>query len=328
VVLALLATAIAALRFGDVLWPCPVACQGGGHYQRLFGIPSHVLALAGLIPLAVLAWWRPAWAAWWAWVLAGGAVFYLAVSWRLGLLCPYCLAAHTAILATALALWPPRPLLAALGFLVLHFAYHPQVVLDGPAASGDPAVAAFLGGGPQVAAVQPVPERLDALRRIGDAGAPVVVEAAIDLHCPHCAATHGPLLEALRPRLGREVQLVLRFMTRRSDPSGRELAEHVLAADAPARAQLAIGLLLGTPEGRGWAGVRSRVAEVLDPAALEAVRTREAAGIAALLDADARRLRELRASATPFIVVSRAGRELRRWTDPHPDVRAIAEGLP
>jgi protein-disulfide isomerase len=297
-----------------------VACQGGGHYQRLWGVPTHILAIASLVPILAALRWRPAWAPPLAWLAAGGSAYFLIVSWRLDLLCTYCLAVHTAVIAGALALRPVRWLHLALGALLLHAAYHPQVVADAPA---EPEVGAFLNAAP-ASVVAAVPPHLDERRRLGAATAPFTIELAIDLHCPHCAASHGPLLAALRPFTGEQVQLIERFVVRPSAPSGGELATAVLAAGSRERTQMLIGLLLGTPEGRGWSAVRARVAEVEDVAALEAARAADAAGLAALLAADARRLARLRVRATPTVVLSRDGAEITRWSEPHPDAGAIA----
>jgi hypothetical protein len=193
-----------------------------------------------------------------------------------------------------------------------------------------PEIGAFLAPGAPPAPVAMVDPALDLLRRQGSAQAAYVLELAIDLHCPHCAAAQGPLADALRRAVteGR-VEVVHRFLSRRSAPSGRELTRHVLAASDATQAGLLTSLLLGTPEGRGWAAVRSRVAEIADPAVLERTLANRAAAVEALLDADAVRLRELRARATPFAALSRrSGDLIGRWDDRVFDPQAIAREIP
>lgn len=340
---ALAAALVAATRFaGDAIWPCPVSCQGGGHYQRLLGVPVHVPATAVMLAVAVLAWLRRREAAWLAWVAAGGSLYFLWVAWQLGLRCPYCIAVHALVLAAAgCALAQPvrrgeLPGLAAVAFFGLHFAFHPGVVADGPEAppaAADPQLGSFFAAParPATAAADPAAAAaVDALRRLGSPQAAYVLEVAVDLHCPHCAAAHGPLLDGLRRAIdaGR-IEVVLRFLTRRSDPSGRELAEHVLAAADPAQARLLTGLLLGTPAGRGWRAVRPRVAEIADPAALEAARAARGAALAAVLDGDGARLRALGARGTPFAAIAHRGAEpYQRWDGDAFDPQAIAREIP
>ena len=333
-----LATAlVAATRFfGDAIWPCPVSCQGGGHYQRLWGLPVHVPAVLAMLAVAGLAWRRHTAAAFLAWGAMGGSLYFLWVAWMISLRCPYCFTVHAGVLLCAVLAagrpWLPRLALAALAFLGLHFAFNPGVVEDGPAQPAHPAseIGAFLAPGAPSAPPATVDPALDLLRRQGSAQAAYVLELAIDLQCPHCAAVHGPLADALRRAVteGR-VEVVHRFLTRRSAPSGRELARHVLAARDPAQAGLLTSLLLGTPEGRGWAAVRSRVAEIADPAALERTLASRGDGVDALLDADAARLRELRVRATPFAALSRRNGDLiGRWDDRAFDPQAIAREIP
>lgn len=341
--MALAAALVAATRFaGDLIWPCPVSCQGGGHYQHLFGVPVHVPATVLMLAIAGLGWLRRRETAWLAWLAAGGSLYFLWVAWQLGLRCPYCFTVHGLVLATAgLALAVPLrradlPALATIAFLGLHLAFHPGVVSDGPdvvSPPAEPEVGAFFaqpGKPAPSAAPTPAMAAIDQLRRQGSPNAAYVLEVAIDLHCPHCAVTHGPLLDALRRSIdaGR-VEVVYRFLTRRSDPTGRDLAAHVLACRDATQARLLTSLLLGTPEGRGWAEVRSRVAEVADPAAIEAMRAGSAAAIEAVLAQDGERLRALHAKSTPFAVISHRGVEpYMRWDGDAFDPKAIAREIP
>ena len=338
--LALATALVAATRFfGDAIWPCPVSCQGGGHYQRLWGIPVHVPAVLALVVVAALAWRRRPEAGWLAWGAAGGSLYFLWVAWMISLRCPYCFTVHGGVLLCAVlavgAPWLPRLALLALAFFGLHFAFNPSVIEDGPAtpvapAPAVPEIGAFFTPGGRPAATATVDPALDLLRRQGSPQAAYVLELAIDLHCPHCAAAQGPLMDALKRAVSEgRVEVVHRFMTRRSAPSGRELARHVLAARDAAQAGLLTSLLLGTPEGRGWAAVSPRVAEIADPVALERTLTGRSAAVDALLDADAVRLRELRARATPFAALSRrSGDLIGRWDDRAFDPQAIAREIP
>lgn len=332
-IVAALTALVAATRFaGDALWPCSAACQGGAHYQSLWGVAVHVPAVAmmGLIGVLAAA-GRLGLAAGLAWVAIGVSAFFLMVMLRLGIACPYCASVHAGVIATAVLLaaaappaWWLKGLLAALGFLGVHAAFHPGLVEDGPA---DPA-ASFLAADPQPHALAADPgtvRRIDAVRRLGRVDAPLTLELAVDLHCPHCAETHGPLLDAVRPAVesGR-VQVLCRFLVRKSAPTGGDLARHALAAGDPARFRLLVATLLGTPEGRGWDGVRSRVAEVQDPRPIEAACASDAAAIEAVLAGDADRLRRLGCRQTPFAALSEGGRELRRWQGEAATPAAIA----
>jgi hypothetical protein len=345
--LALLTALVAATRFaGDRIWPCPVSCQGGGYYQHLFGVPVHVPAVGLLLVIAILGWLRRRESAWLAWIAAGGSLYFLWVAWRIGLRCPYCFTVHGGVLLGAILAWaaPVRRIelvgLAVIAFLGTHLAFHPGVVVDGPevvapAAPAVPAVpdvgAFFVQQGRPAAVVStPAMQVIDGLRRQGSPSSAYVLEVAVDLHCPHCSATYGPLFDALRRHIdaGR-VEVVSRFLTRRSDPTGRELAAHVLAAQDATQARLLTSLLLGTPEGRGWTEVRSRVAEVADPVGIEAMRGGSRQAIDAVLAQDGERLRLLHARSTPFAAISHRGAEpYMRWEGDAFDPQAIAREIP
>lgn len=340
--LALATAAVAATRFaGDVIWPCPVSCQGGGHYQRLWGVPVHIPAVVALLVVACLAWMRrPALAALAAWAAAGASLYFLWVAWMLGLRCSYCFAVHAGVLLSAVcAIAVPggaaaRATAAAFAFLALHLAFHPTVVEDIAAppptrpadASG---VAAFMGasaGAPATPGDQP---GLAALLVTGRDDAPWQVEVAIDLQCPHCAAAFAPLDAVLRAAAAEgRAQVRWRFLTRRSAPGGRELAERVLAAGGRGEAERLVALLLGTPEDRGWIQVRSRVAEAADADALDARLAARRSEIAAQLDADGARLRALGLRSTPAVAATRrADGAQRRWLAAEADPARIAEAM-
>ena len=83
-------------------WPCDVACQGGGFYQRLGGIDILWPALIGYLVLGGLALFdgfrRPRWSTATcvvAGLLGGASLFYLWVAWSLELLPGYRLLRHS-----------------------------------------------------------------------------------------------------------------------------------------------------------------------------------------------------------------------------------------
>lgn len=324
------ATALAAATrpWWSAWWPCP-ACQGGGHYRHWLGLPVEWYAAAALLGIGALALaGRPRPAAWLALLTAGGSLWFLWVAWRLALWCPSCALIHAGVLATALAaLWQagaPRrgdACALALGFLGLHFAFHPGVVEDGPA----PAVPAHN----QHAAATADRAAIDARRRQGQPDAPLVLTIVVDPHCPRCAELHGPLHAALRPAVeaGR-VELVTRFLLRASMPSGADLARHALAAAGPREFAAVLGLVLGAREGLDWTALRPRLAEVLDPAPIEARARAEAGAIAAVLAEDQAWLQRQRVRTAPAaLLADRQGALRQRWEGRAVEPAAIAAAL-
>jgi hypothetical protein len=298
-------------------FPCDVVCDGAGRYQVVLGIPTTWLLLGCLLPLAVLT-WLGCRRRWWvggaisagAWLMAGGAAYFLWLSWRIGLFCPFCLAVHGGVFAlAAAAAWPERwrpPLPVALmvaGFCLMLAAY----ALDDRLFPDEPPVPMAIASTATVA-------RIERGRREGRADAPAVLEMFIDAHCRRCAEHAGPLADALRPLIAAgQVQVVNRFLVRERDPTGRELAVACLAAGASGRFGLVWGVALGTPEGAGLERIRPRLAEVIDLAALESAGAVHAGAIAAILAGDGRRAAELRFRRTPSALLTRDGREVGRW---------------
>jgi hypothetical protein len=328
--LALLAALIAALRLipGDAVWQCAVRCQGGGHYQELFHLSVLWPAVAALVAFAGLclrdreAERLSAPTAALGWALVGASCYYLHLGWRLGLVCPHCLAVHTAVLACVGGLLRTLPAVpaaasAALAFLALHAAFHPGVVADSidvDLADDPRATATVLSAANKLAFAT-----ADAVRRSGDATAPVVLELVLDLQCPVCARQHHELLATLAPALAaKRAELVVRHLVRRSEPGSQALGRWAFAAAMDGREayEYYVGAMLGSRPGADARELRAHLAEAMDPLRLEVLADRHQAAIDRLLSQDAQRLIELKTPArTPqLIAVDRAsGAVLRRW---------------
>jgi Thioredoxin len=312
---------IAALPAGLVAirlagwWPCDVACQGGGFYQRLAGVDVLWPALIGyaLLALALVhdAWCRPRWSRFsvaLTGLLAGASLFYLWIAWSLGLLCPFCLTVHALVLVVLFSVAPDAAGSALLALLVgglgLNAAFHHQVhpdIADRPEAAPGTS--------------QPLTDlatRADANRQRGAATAPLTVEYGYSLQCPHCAAAHDPLLAALAPAISAgHVRLVLRPVVRLADPGSRLLAAWSFAAAArgPDILDRFIAERLDTKANLGRDELLT-----LDPAlpALAAIAADGA--FEPLIDRDQARLKQLAyRGATPFVVVLRDTTVLGRF---------------
>ena len=330
--LGLLAALIAALRLVPVpgLWPCDVACAGGGHYQALGGVSVLWAAAVGALAFAGLclrerhrpALSLPARALGWA--LIGGSLYFLVIGWRLDVVCPHCLAVHTAVLGCAGGLlrgvaWRDAAttgvaaaLVAALG---LHAAFHPGLVRDGADVDllTDLRAPALSAGNKLAFATA------DSARRRGDSTAPVILELVVDFQCPNCAAIHHELLNALAPALAAgKAEVVTRHLVRRSEPASLTLARWAAAAamDGQARYDLYVATMLGSRAGADARDLRARLGEMIDPLSLEGSIERHPGAIDRLVADDAKRLGEVQATArTPqLIAVDRAsGAVLKRW---------------
>jgi len=331
--LAMLAALIAALRLVPVpaLWPCEVACAGGGHYQTLGGISVLWGSLVGLGAFATLVLRQrerdplPAPTRALGWALIGASLYFLYLGWRLDVVCPHCLAVHTAVLALAGGLlrcagaWreAASPALAALlvAGLGLHAAFHPGVVRDTTDVDLLTDLAApALSAGNKLAYAS-----ADSARRRGASAAPVVLELVVDFQCPHCAAHHHDLLNALTPALeAGTAELVIRHLVRRSEPASLPLARWAMGAalEGQARYDLFVATMLGSKPGADPRQLRDRLAETIDPLHLEGLIDRHPGAIDRLVADDGKRLGALKATArTPqLIAVDRAtGSVLKRW---------------
>jgi len=330
--LGLLTALIAALRLVPVpgLWPCEVACAGGGHYQTLAGVSLLWAAVVGALAFAAACLrerHRPALSLptrSLGWALIGGSLYFIHLGLRLDLVCPHCLAVHTAALCCAGGLlrgeaWRATTasglaaaLIAGLG---LHAAFHPGLVRD----TADVDLLTSLPAPALSAGNKLAFATADSARRRGDSAAPVVLELVIDFQCPHCAATHHELMTALAPFLAAgKAELVTRHLVRRSEPASLTLARWAAAAamDGQARYDLYLATMLGSRAGADARELRARLGEMIDPLALEGSIERHPGAVDRLVADDAKRLGELQATArTPqLIAVDRAGGAvLKRW---------------
>lgn len=219
-------------------WPCDVACQGGGWYQRFAGLDVLWGGLLGYALLTAVVWndalrrlhWTTLTAVT-AGLLAGISLFYLGVAWQLGITCPFCLTVHTVVLVVLLAVAGdaagPTAISLLLGLLGTNAAFHhtavPDVLAAVPHTQGTTA--------PSVTSQRAA--QADANRRRGPPDAPITIEYGFSLQCGHCAEQHQPLLDALAPALAAgRVHLVMRPIIRPADAGGRWLAAWALAAAA------------------------------------------------------------------------------------------------
>ena len=216
-------------------WPCDVACQGGGYYQRIFGLDVLWLGLIGYTSLALLtlldAWRKPRWSAVTG-ILAGGlagvSLFYLYVALSLSIVCPFCLTIHGVIVVVLLAVAGdaagPTAVALLLGALGANAAFHHQVVPD--VLPPSPSSAATI-------TTTSFEATADANRHRGVVDAPVQIDYALSLQCSHCAEQHQPLLDALAPAIAAgRLRLIIRPVVRPADAGSVWLAECALAAAA------------------------------------------------------------------------------------------------
>jgi hypothetical protein len=295
-------------------WPCDVACQGGGFYQRLGGIDILWPALIGYLVLSGLALFdgfrRPRWSAATclvAGLLGGASLFYLWVAWSLELLCPFCLTLHGLVLLVVVAVAPDAALAATtglvLGALGLNAAFHHRVQAD---------VVERAGSGERRAGNSSEANSADAHRIRGSSTAIITVEYGYTLQCSHCAQQHGPLLDALGPALqAGTIRLVLRPVVRPADAGSVWLARWAFAAAATSPAALDRFLIerLDTRAGLTRTELLTLGGDLpaLDAAAADG-------RFDALVDADQARLKQLGyKGATPFVAIVRDGQVQARF---------------
>ena len=294
-------------------WPCDVACQGGGVYERVAALSVLWAGLAGYLALAALAlydaWRSPRWSpvtCGLIGLLAGASLFYLWVAWSLELLCPFCLTVHGVVLALLLAIAPDAAGATAVcllfGLLGMNAVFHHRVVAD--VAAPTAAAPALPPGRAAIAA--------DANRTRGRADAPLTVDYGYSLQCGHCAEQHGPILDALGPAIAAgTVRLVLRPVIRPADEGSAWLARWSYAAAARSPAELDRFLI----ERLATKSALTRDELLALGGDLPAYDATAAGGtFDALLDDDQRVLRTLGyKGSTPFIVISRGSQVLGRF---------------
>ena len=192
------------------LWPCAVACAGGGAYERLAGVPVTWPALAGTLLWLGLAWRGHPLLPVVAGLMAGASVFFLLISAALTLVCPFCLTVHGLVLATAAGCWswPRFPVALLIGLLGTNAAFHHDVLRDTPTVT---------------TVATPTSEPLGRVR--GPVDARRTADLYLDLTCPHCVELRPRLLAALAG-----VRVTERLVIRRGEPAGADLARWGAAA--------------------------------------------------------------------------------------------------
>ena len=305
-------------------WPCDVACQGGGFYQRLGGIDILWPALIGYLVLSGLALFdgfrRPRWSAATclvAGLLGGASLFYLWVAWSLELLCPFCLTLHGLVLLVVVAVAPDAALAATtglvLGALGLNAAFHHRVQADVVEGAGsETALRASEGARERGSEGERMASAADANRVRGSDRAAITVEYGYALQCSHCAQQHGPLLDALGPALqAGTIRLVLRPVVRPADAGSVWLARWAFAAAATSPAALDRFLI----ERLDTRAALSRTELLTLGGDLPALDAAAADGrFDALVDTDQVRLKQLGyKGATPFVAIVRDGQVRARF---------------
>lgn len=291
-------------------WPCDVACQGGGYYQRIHGLDVLWPALFGYTVLALLtlhdAWRKPRWSPVTG-ILAGGlagvSLFYLFVAWSLGIVCPFCLTIHTLIVIVLLAIAGdaagPTAVALVLGVLGANAVFHHQVVPD-VLPTTNPATPT---------AATSLETSADANRSRGNVDAPVQIDYALSLQCSHCAEQHQPLLDALAPAIAAgRVRLVIRPVVRPAGAGSVWLAECALAAAAHSADDFDTFL-------RERLGTRAALTrdEMLTLGGDLPALDRDTAQVANLVTADQRTLATLGyRGSTPFVAI-RHGTKITRF---------------
>jgi protein-disulfide isomerase len=165
-------------------------------------------------------------------------------------------------------------------------------------------------------------------RTYGDPAAPRTLEVVIDLTCRHCAEQYRPLMEALKPALAaKRVRVVVRHLVRPSQHASTPAAELALAAAAISEHGAALEILLGSNPDAGEAGLRARLADVLDPTKLDGVIDRSMDTIRTALADDQQRIALLGTGPqTPSAVLLEDGKVTKRWAGNLP-AAAIAAAL-
>jgi len=335
-----LAALTSALRLIPEVWPCAAACAGARTYALLFGLSIEIWGtVAGaVVAVLLLAARSHERAPWWAsiplWLVAGAAMSFLILAWRLDLACGHCRAVQSLVLAgAALSLrWAPLSAWFLVGLLGLHAAYHPQVhraelelpetitaTSAAPAATDD-GVLAFLrprsATAATVAALTPADELIDTNRLIGRADATLILDEVVDLRCAHCATVHSQLLADLKPHLAaNRVAVRIRQAQYRQDPLSIQLGRWLFAAAAAGQTRHAevVERLFGL-KATDVAGARTAADPAIDLPALDHIAANSAPLIDRALNRDRSALISLRfTNPVPLFVLHQGQRELGRW---------------
>ena len=294
------------------LWPCVESCGGGGYYRYFAGIEVLWFAVVADLALFATAVFRSGWLIPVTWSLAGVAVFFSAMAWGLGLICPFCLIHHGLALGAAVVTLvgtTPRPrllpILACLGgALGTNAVFHHGPVAD-------------------VAAVADVAQPSSALPKIwrGPATSPTEVEVVLDPMCPHCAAQWGDLRRTLMQAGVRWRVLV---PIRPSQPASADLA--TAAQQAASEGETTLDAFWSSALGLDE---RLTTAEVLRrrPELARWFHSPTSAEAAIRAVADQNDLKSLHFKGrTPLVVARRKGAPLGRW-EGDLDLPAIAATL-
>jgi protein-disulfide isomerase len=311
------------------LWPCDIACQGGAHYQTLFGVSVVWPALAAHVVLTSLAWHdvRQGRANLWTvrlmHVLFGTSVFFLLIANALDLSCAYCQAVHWLTILGFLLVLPYSTRRVSLwlpiaGWLIMNALFHHTPVAD---------VAATPGPTPATVDVD-LTAAANRGRMYGDPSAARTLEVVVDLTCRHCAEQYRPLMAHLQPAIAaKRVRVVVRHLVRPSQSASTPAAELALAAAVLGEHAAAMEVLLGSNPEAGVAGLQARLGEVIDAVKLDAVFATQRTALAALLADDQQRITLLGVGPrTPSAVLLEDGKVTKRWAGELP-VSSIAMAL-
>jgi hypothetical protein len=271
--LALLAALVAAAGLLPRIWPCEAGCSEGRDYGFLFGYPVLWFAVPGYAALAVLALAerrRPRHRAvtqLGAWMFVGASLYYCLVALQLRMVCPHCLAVHTAVFCfwgvllrdSSRAIFGAAAALGAAA--LLHWHYHPDFLRREAQPGGETATLAETGpaapasaeipGAEEAAGEAPKPpaqlrspeelppeerawfEQADAGRCRGSPDAPLRLELLQSFSCSKCADSHEKVVGVLASLLdGGKVRLVSRHFLSVNNDAGRQLVRLAFAAAA------------------------------------------------------------------------------------------------
>ena len=167
------------------------------------------------------------------------------------------------------------------------------------------------------------------MRRWGPASAPLQFDFLIDINCAHCADQFSATLATVQPYVDAgTAEVVVRWWPRPRDAAASDLITHVLATADQQEFRLLSSLVVGTPEGRTWQFLRPRLAELVDPAAIEQRLPERRGAIAQILAADAAHIARWSITAVPSLIVTdRASAVRGRWDGKQFQLQTITTAL-